>query len=111
MIGLPTNVCAVKFAELPRTKPTETARMARYEAETQLPIALSELLWDYCAAKPARADGLSHVVIAGARRTIVEETVSLLESEGFVSIRGVVAALAETRSLSEILQLRREPCC
>ncbi len=108
VFSLPTNACAVKFAQLPKTKPTETARMARYEAETQLPVALSDLLWGYWAARPARGEDLSHLVIAGVRRTVVEEIVSVLETEGLVPYGAMVASLAGMRSLVGMLRLREE---
>ncbi len=101
--SLPTNSCSVKFAQLPKANPADTARMARYEAESQIPIPLGDLVWGYSAAKPARGEELSQVVIAAARRAIVEETAGMLESAGVASTAAMVASLAEARSLKSSL--------
>lgn len=75
--SLPTHLCSVKFAQVPKAKPADQARMVRFEAESQIPLSLSDVVWDYSV------DGgigeMSHVVIGGARRSDVDRYLGVLE--------------------------------
>ncbi len=97
--SLPTHECSVKFAQLPKTGHSEIARMARYEAESQIPLPLADLIWGYSNGKPSKEDGLSHVIIAGARQTIVQETAASIEAADLHINAAMVASLAETEAI------------
>lgn len=99
--SLPTGLCSVKFAELPKSRPSEIARMARYEAETQIPLPLSDLVWDFSVN--GSGDGVAYVVIAGAKRSVVEEHISSLNQTGLPLASATPSALAVVRGLSETL--------
>lgn len=94
--SLPTHECAVKFAKLPKSGQAEIARMARYEAESQMPLPLADLNWGYSAGRPSKENGLCHIVIAAARRETVKEVSDQLEESGVKSCAAMVASLAET---------------
>ncbi|MCL6629253.1 MAG: hypothetical protein K6U00_06620, partial [Armatimonadetes bacterium] len=55
--ALPSHECSIKFAKLPNSKPVDVARMARFEAETQFPLPLSDMVWDYSVGE-SLADGM-----------------------------------------------------
>lgn len=102
--SIPTHMCSVKFAQLPVTKPTETARMARYEAETQIPLPLSELAWGYSVEKPLKGEKLRNVIIAAVQQNAVDKINSLFTKIDLPLHTLTVAALAEIRSLSSIIR-------
>ena len=101
VFALPTNSCSVKFAMLPKTNPAETARMARYEAETQIPLPLTDLIWAYSAEKSAKDESLRPIVLAGVRHSIVEQSVLDMESSNLPLSALMVASLAEAKGLRE----------
>lgn len=107
--SLPTNACSVKLATLPWAKPAELARMARYEAETQIPLPLADLIWGYTAEKPPKGEDLSQVVIAAARRSVIEEQVASLEGIGLTPHGATVASLAEILSLRNTVSAYDDP--
>lgn len=75
--SLPTHLCSVKFAQVPKAKPADQARMVRFEAESQIPLPLGDVVWDYIAG--GGSSEMSHVVIGGARRSDVDQTLGVLE--------------------------------
>jgi len=107
--SLPTSSCSIKFARLPKTSSAETARMARYEAENQIPLPLADLIWGYSSGRSLDASALSHVVIAGVRRSLAEETIAQLEPSKIPLAAGMVSALAEVRSMSKTVRKHVRP--
>jgi len=94
--SLPTHECSVKFAQLPKTGRSEIARMARYEAESQIPLPLADLIWGFSTGKPSKDNGLCHVVLAGVRQTLVQETSASIEAADLRINAAMVGSLAET---------------
>lgn len=109
VLSLPTNSCSVKFAALPKTKPAETAKMAHYEAETQIPLPLADMIWGYSSEKPTRGQEQNHIVIAAVRRTIADELASLLEEHNLSVSALLVNCLAEVHGLQAALKTAEEP--
>ena len=98
--ALPAHACSVKFAELPRAKPPELARMARFEAESQIPLLLNEIVWDFAVEGDVTPDQMCHVIIAGARRKLVEETIATMEAARIEPFAITVSSLAGAKSVS-----------
>ena len=98
--SMPASACSVKFARLPETRAKETAKMVYYEAETQIPLPLNDLVWGYSVADQAGDDGLRQVVIAAARRETVAEIVSGMEEPMLPDSSLQVSTLAGRRALS-----------
>lgn len=109
VMSLPTHECSVKFAQLPKTGASEIAKMARYEAESQIPLPLADLVWNYTAGRPAKSDGLSHVVIAGARRALAQDSVAGLEQTGLPIQAALVASLAEIQVIPASIRTAEHP--
>jgi len=109
--ALPAHACSVKFAELPRAKPAELARMARFEAESQIPLPLNEIMWDFAVEGDVTPDQMCHVIIAGARRKLVEETIATMEAARIEPFAITVSSLAAAKSVSAAADgdLGREP--
>lgn len=76
--SLPTHLCSVKLAQVPKAKPADLARMVRFEAESQIPLPLSDIVWDY-RAQSTNGDTTCQVVIGGARRSDVDGALRSLE--------------------------------
>ena len=91
--SLPTHLCSVKLAQVPKAKPADLARMVRFEAESQIPLPLSDVVWDY-SAECHNGDPMCHVVIGGARRSDVEQTLGALERANLSPDALMVSALA-----------------
>jgi len=79
-VGLPASGCAFKTASLPPGKPAALAQVVQFEAENQFPLPLQELVWGY--ALTPEPSGRQHAVIAGARRALVDDRLSLLREAG-----------------------------
>jgi len=97
--SLPSNVCSVKFAEVPRAKRAELARMVRFEAESQIPLPLSEMVWDF-TAEGARSDPTLSVVIAAARKSTVDEVVSAMDAAHAHPSQVTVSLLAGSKAVA-----------
>ena len=76
VVGLPASGCSIKTAELPPAKAAELAKVVKFEAETQFPLPLEQLVWDF-TTQPLPS-GRQHAVMVGARRSLVEKHLSLL---------------------------------
>lgn len=97
--SLPTQLCSVKLAQIPKAKPADMARMVRFEAESQIPLPLADLVWDY-SAESRNGDPLSDVVIGGARRADVERVLGVLEGAGAPPDAIMISALAALGAVS-----------
>jgi len=97
--SIPTNVCSVKFAELPRAKPEETARMVRFEAESQIPLPLSDVNWGFVAEGRGKSP-MRHVVIASTRTSVVEDTLRMMDSAHAYASTVAVGALAAVEAVT-----------
>ncbi len=91
--SLPTHLCSVKLAQVPKAKPADLARMVRFEAESQIPLPLSDLVWDY-SVDSETGDAMCHVVIGGVRKSDVEKTLGALERAKLSPDALMVSALA-----------------
>jgi len=96
--ALPASGCALKIADLPPARPAELALVAKFEAESQFPLPLHELVWGY-ALSPSPA-GRFHAVIAGARRTQVDERLAFLQHTGVMPTAMLPAPLAAAAALA-----------
>lgn len=96
-VGLPASGCAFKTASLPPGRPSALAQVVQFEAENQFPLPLQELVWGY--ALTPEPSGRQHAVIAGARRALVDDRLSLLQEAG--AAPGVIlpAPLAAARTV------------
>lgn len=99
VLSLPTNTCSVKFAALPKTNPSETAKMAHYEAETQIPLPLSDLIWGYSGQKSVRGQEQNNIIISAVQQSIAQDAAALMESHGLPLSAMVVCSLAEVYGL------------
>jgi len=93
VFSLPTHACSVKFARVPHARPAETARVIHFEAESQIPLPLNELAWGYRVADDP-ASGMTHAVIAAARKDLIEERLMVLDDAGLHPSLLLVSALA-----------------
>ena len=91
--SLPTHACSVKFARVPHARPAETARVIHFEAKSQIPLPLHDLVWGYRAADDP-ASGMTHAIIAAARKELIDERLLALDNAGLHPSLLLVAALA-----------------
>ncbi len=103
--GLPGSDCAVKIAVLPPAKPAELAQVVRFEAETQIPLPLGELVWGYTLA--AAPDGRRHAVIVGVRQSTVDARLAVLQESGLTPdlVQPASLAVASTIPAQPVRQL------
>jgi hypothetical protein len=99
-VAFPAADTAVKTASLPPARPTELAQVARFEAETQFPLPLTDLVWGFSLTP--EGDGRSHAVIAGARRSQVEARVALFAQAGVVPVAVLPTPLAAAETLEHV---------
>lgn len=96
--GLPAADCAVKTASLPPAAPAELAQVVRFEAETQFPLPLPEMVWHYTLSPGP--EGRPHAVIVGARRVVVDARMALLQDAGRMPGVLLPAPLAAARAVA-----------
>ncbi|MHB9110259.1 MAG: PilN domain-containing protein [Armatimonadota bacterium] len=96
-VGLPASGCAFKTASLPPGRPAALAQVVQFEAENQFPLPLQELVWGY--ALTPEPSGRQHAIIAGARRALVDDRLSLLRSAGATPGVLLPAPLAAARTV------------
>lgn len=95
VFALPMSACSVKFAQFPKAKEQDLAKMVRYEAGAQIPLPLNDVIWDYTAKLIADQH---HVAIAGARRTSIENLLSVADAAQVRPHAVIVSALASAKS-------------
>ena len=95
--ALPASGCVFKTACLPPGKPAELAQVIKFEAENQFPLPLNELVWGY--ALSPEPSGRRHAVIAGARRSLVDERLELLRTAGAMPVALLPAPVAAARAI------------
>ena len=96
--GLRASDCAVKTATLPPATPAELAQVIRFEAETQFPLPLPDMVWGYTLTP--QPSGRSHAVIAGARKVAAEERLTQLRAAGLTPAVLLPAPLAATGAVA-----------
>lgn len=91
---VPRHQVTLRFTELPVARPEETTRMAALEAEQHMPLPPAEtVLGCEALAKPAHENDLAPVLIAAARRPVIEAYLSLLRGAGLQVERVTTDAL------------------
>ena len=105
-IGLPGSGCSIKTAELPPAKPAELAQVAQFEAQSQFPLPLEEMVWDFTTT--LLPEGGYHAVIAGVRRSLADQSLDLLTEMGvlralLLPVPLVVASVAALPAGSHLL--------
>lgn len=97
--SLPSHMCSVKFAQVPKAKRGDLARIARFEAESQIPLPIGDLAWGF-ATEDDSSDSTCRMVIAGARRSSVEDSLKSLESACIQPAGMTPSCLAAARAVS-----------
>lgn len=95
--ALAASGCAFKTASLPPAKAAELAQVMRFEAENQFPLPLHEIEWGYTLA--LEPSGRRHAVIAGARRSLVEERLAQLRACDVTPAALLPAPMAAARAV------------
>ena len=97
--SLPDNLCSVKFAQIPKAKPTDLLRMVRFEAESQIPLPLTEMAWD-ASTYSQKDDAMCHAVIGAARTGEVDAVLSILDTANVNTAGVMISSLAAVRALA-----------
>lgn len=100
--ALPAHECSVKLAQVPRAKPADLKKMVRFEAETQIPLPLQEMVWGF-APQSAASDAMCSVVIAATRRAPAQESLRALELAGLSPSAMMVSSLAGVKAADSSL--------
>jgi len=100
ILTVPGNTCFVKFAQLPDAKPTELIRMARFEAESQIPLPLPDVVWDYDEGVLDQDTNMRNIIIAGTRKAVIDDVVDFADKCGIRSRSILVSPLAGIRSIA-----------
>lgn len=96
--SLPANACSIKFTQVPRASRADLAKLVRFEAESQIPLPLSELVWNF-AAEVDRSSPMCHVVIAGARTAVVDQNLAIMAAAHARPSAMLVSSLAGAKAV------------
>ncbi len=95
-LTLPGHHTLTKFVRTPAVGPERRSRIAEFEAQQGIPCPLAEMVWDHlCVA----ADGTDlQLMLAAAKRTVVEPTCAVMTTAGFVAEQIIPGSLALARA-------------
>jgi hypothetical protein len=96
--ALPSAGCTIKVASLPPASPAELQQVAHFEAASQFPLPLDELIWD--VAFSPEPTGRQHAVIAGCRRGLVDLRMAAVQAAGAIPILCLPTALAAAAAIT-----------
>lgn len=99
VFSLPSSECCVKFAEVPRARPADLAKVVRFEAESQIPLPLGDVVWDF-TADGDRSSSLCAVTIAAAKKSAIESLLSIASAAGLRPAAVLVSAIAGAKAVA-----------
>lgn len=83
---LPTDQICLRVAQLPASEPSELTSMVELQLEKLSPLPPSQIIWSV-EVIPGVNDGLQTVVVLMVPRTIVEDFLGHVETQGFLPDR------------------------
>jgi Tfp pilus assembly PilM family ATPase len=108
---LPRHLLTLRFVQLPPGAPDQMRGMVMFEAQQYIPFPLEEVVLDYCVVSepnwgmaPTTGESLETVLIAAARRPLIEELVSIFDQAGLTLERLSVSALALAENARDALE-------
>ncbi len=95
VLSIPRWLVTLRFARLPQAAPEQLRGMIQYEAQQYILFPLEEVVLDYCAVDDfAGGDDLQLVLLAAARRPIIQVVMSACERNGLEVSQITVSSLA-----------------
>ncbi|MDO8600368.1 MAG: type IV pilus assembly protein PilM [bacterium] len=100
--SLPEEKSFVRVIQLPKVKLQEVDSVIKWELEGNIPLALSELYFDYEVLDPV-ANHLDHydVLVTAFPKSLVDSYVAVLKHEGFVLVALELESQAISRAVIE----------
>lgn len=100
--SLPEEKSFVRVIQLPKVKLQEVDSVIKWEIEGNIPLALSELYFDYEVLDPL-ANHLDHydVLVTAFPKSLVDSYVAILKHEGFVLVALELESQAISRAVIE----------
>jgi len=100
-LSLPSNQAYMSIVQMPSLSDAELASAIKWEAEQHIPVALSEVNFEYdVISRPPRnsSDETMSVFMVGAPKTVVDRYIQLLETAGVepTGLEPDVVSLART---------------
>lgn len=92
-VALPRRLVTMKHVRLPHATPEQVRGMVRFEAQQYIPFPLEEVVLDYQILSD-ETEEMTTVLIAAARRSLVEELLAAFDRAGIEVTRLSVSALA-----------------
>jgi hypothetical protein len=83
---LPPEHVFIRVAQFPQSTPDETRAMVELQLEKLSPLPVTQAVWSM-HIMPQTADNMQTVIVVVAARSIVEEFLGKLESEGYLADR------------------------
>ncbi|MGC8666731.1 MAG: pilus assembly protein PilM [Chthonomonadales bacterium] len=91
--SVPRRMVTLKFARLPHATPEQIAGMVQFEAQQYIPFPIEEVTLDHeIVSDPS--EELTTVMIAAARRSLIEEVMAAFDAAGVNVERLAVSSLA-----------------
>ncbi len=100
VLVLPGHLVLTKFLTVPRVTPEQRRKVIHFESEQNLPVALSELVWD-SVVSGERASGLE-VMLAASHLKRVDALCRAARAAGFEPRRVLPGALALLAAFREV---------
>jgi len=93
VVALPRRLVTMKHVRLPHATPEQVRGMVRFEAQQYIPFPLEEVVLDYQILSD-ETEEMTTVLIAAARRSLVEDLLAAFDRAGIEVIRLSISALA-----------------
>jgi type IV pilus assembly protein PilM len=98
-VVLPGHLVLTKFIKTPRVEPAKREKVIRFEAQQNIPYALTDVVWGHTIAGESEID--LDVMLCAAKRESIDALCSAVEAAGFsprTLLPGVLALDGATRS-------------
>lgn len=92
-VAMPRRLVTMKHVRLPHATPDQVRGMVRFEAQQYIPFPLEEVVLDYQILSD-ETEEMTTVLIAAARRSLVEDLLAAFDRAGIEVTRLSVSALA-----------------
>lgn len=101
-LGLDGASVALRLADFPPLSQSEVRRSVELELDRYLPLQPESSVFDFATVQPAKEGGRQAVLLAGARREIVDEAVLLVREGGWSPTVLEPVVMAQARALQQL---------
>ncbi|MBI4837123.1 MAG: type IV pilus assembly protein PilM [Candidatus Portnoybacteria bacterium] len=102
VVSLPETESFIRVAQLPKMKLDELSKAVRWEVESQIPLPIDQVYFDWQIVEPVRASPDHYDIVIGAlSRSLVDPYLEVLKEAGLKPLVFEIESVATSRALIE----------